>query len=536
MRFHSLRLAILASLAAFSAWAQSGAPTASNPGAGGGRRALLIAETDYKFLPALKSPAANVSALSAALNQSHFLVTSVSNLSQTDLLKAWDAFVGTVQPNDVVIVYFSGFGHLANNANYLLPVSFNPKADTSIGERAMSVRLLQELDDKNPSIRMLVFDAMRSCDDAKKNDPAKACPEIGDGLGPMQQQDDTVIAYSAREFQTAPDPPGGGVDMFTSAWIHAIETPGSKAMNSLANAKLAVRKQSNGSQDLFLVADSLVDNKPFFFTAPPPPKDEPTKTVFVTKQAELKPGTNRENPNDKMIYNWIPAGAFQMGCVTGDKCEKDELPSHPVKISQGFWITRTEVTVGAYSAFVKKTGHAEPPKTKTNYGGLGSELPQTNVGWEDAVAYCAWAGGRLPTEAEWEYAARGGKANQVFPWGAWDPTKANYSGTDIKKVRKPYQETVAARQIGEGNGFDLYDMAGNAAEWVSDWYSPTYYAESPAADPKGPADGKERVTRGGSYYDPEKYLRSSARDHRVPGKPYNTVGFRCVVPRLGDNQ
>ena len=528
----------MASFAALPALAQTVAPAASNPAAGGGRRALLIAESAYKTLPTVKSPAGNARALGDALRKSNFIVTSVADLSQVQLKKAWEDFVGTVQPGDVVVVYFSGFGHLAGNVNFLLPVDFDPKADTSVGERAMSVRLLQELDDRNPSIRMLIFDAMRSCQDALKGQAGKACPEIGDGLGTMQQQEDTVIAFSAKEFQTAPDPPDGGVDLFTSAWIHNILTPGSKAISSLSDARLEVRKQSNNAQDFFLVADSLVDNKPFYFTPPPPPKPvEEPKTIIVTKQAELKPGTNREDPADKLIYNWVPAGSFQMGCVPADKdCAKDEAPRHEVKIPQGFWITRTEVTVGAYSSFTKKTGRPDPPKTKTNFGGLGSELPQTNVSWDDAVAYCQWAGGRLPTEAEWEYAARGGKPDQIYPWGAWDATKANYSKTDIKKVRKPYQETVAARQIGDGNGFDLYDMAGNAAEWVSDWYSPTYYSDSGGADPKGPADGKERVVRGGSWNDPEKFLRSSARDHRQPGKGENTTGFRCVVPKIGDNQ
>lgn len=530
----TLRLAILASFAALSAFAQAVPPADSNPGGAGGRRALLIAESAYKILPTIKSPVANVRALAAALTQSKFNVTTVADLSQPELLKRWEDFVGTVQAGDVVVVYFSGFGHVANNVNYLLPVSFDPKADNSISERAMSVRLLQELDDRKPSIKILILDAMRSCQDALQGQTGKACPEIGDGLGPMQQQDDTVIAFSAKESQTAPDPPGGGVDLFTSAWIHAILTPGSQALSSLNNAHLEVRKQSNNAQDCYVQPDPLVDTKPFYFTPPPPPK-EPEK-IIVTKPAELKPGTNREDPVDRLIYNWVPAGSFKMGCVPGDRdCAKDESPRHEVKISQGFWMTRTEVTVGAYAGFIRKTKHPEPPNTQTNFSRRGSELPQTNVSWEDATAYCQWAGGRLPTEAEWEYAARGGKEGQIFPWGSWDPSKANYVKTD-GKARDPFKELVAARQIGDGNGYDLYDMSGNAAEWVFDWHSATFYSESPPADPKGPANGRERVTRGGSYYDPEKYLRSSARDHRQPEKKLNTVGFRCVVPKLGDNQ
>ena len=262
----------------------------------------------------------------------------------------------------------------------------------------------------------------------------------------------------------------------------------------------------------------------------------PKKDVIVTPEppkpvipAGPKPGERRDNPTDLLTYNWIPDGKFLMGCVPGDKdCKADESPRHEVKISKGFWITRTEVTLEAYNLFTKKTGHPEPKATELAHKGLATDVPVVNVTWEDANAYCKWAGGRLPTEAEWEYAARGGKPEWIFPWGAWDPTKAMYYGTD-KKIIKPFNETVPVKKFTAVNGYGLFGMAGNASEWTGDYYGE--YPSGAVTDPHGPPDSnKGRVVRGGSWNDTAKFLRNSARDPHT--KAEITIGFRCVVPNL----
>jgi formylglycine-generating enzyme required for sulfatase activity len=379
---------------------------------------------------------------------------------------------------------------------------------------------------------MLLFDATRSCDEAKKDDPGKICPDLGDGLASMSQTDDTVIAFSAAEFQVAPDPPGGGVDRFTAAVIHAIDAPGSKPGKAMGDAKTEVREASKGAQSPMVIADVGVDNKPFYFTPPPPPKVEAPKIVEVIKPAAPvgpKPGERRENSTDVLTYDWIPPGQFQMGCVPGDKdCRPDET-RHQVTISKGFWITRTEVTAEAYSRFAQKTGHPDAKASQVAHNGLATDIPVVNVTWDDASAYCKWLGGRLPTEAEWEYAARGGKADAIYPWGAWDQTKASYFGSD-KKFTKPFSETVPVHKFPEVNGYGLYGMAGNASEWTADFYGE--YPAGPVTDPTGPPDGKTRVVRGGSWNDPQKYLRNSARDPHPPAKAEITIGFRCAVPNL----
>jgi formylglycine-generating enzyme required for sulfatase activity len=206
-----------------------------------------------------------------------------------------------------------------------------------------------------------------------------------------------------------------------------------------------------------------------------------------------------------------------MGCVPDDKqCEKDEKPQHEVKIDHDFWITQTEVKAGAYDKCVSASSCHEPGKTQTRTD-QGTELPVTKVGWDDADAYCKWAGGRLPTEAEWEYAARGGKADLIYPWGNQINGKmANYIKSDRKK---PFFETVPVGKIDNPNGFGLLDMAGNAREWTADFYDPSA--------------AKERVVRGGSFNTSEKDLRVSARD-KIDVTKFatgdNQTGFRCVLP------
>jgi formylglycine-generating enzyme required for sulfatase activity len=490
-----------------------------------GRRALLIGNSAYRNLPPLANPAPNVQALAGALRMARFDPQVVTDVSQSQWTAAISKFLSTIEPGDFAFVYFSGYGYQEEDANYLVPVDFNPKdTDSSAGSRAYSLTLLlRQLDGKRAGTKMIVLDASRPC-----KGPAEQCKGLSEGLAqPQQPSVGTLIAFSAPPNQPTEDS-APGVNGFTAALVRAIEAPGSTPRGVLDAAQNDVGAE--GKQLPFVLPTPV---GPFYFIDPPKPVEVAPKTIIIEKKAELKPGQQTPNPTDLLIYNWIPGGEFQMGCVSADKdCKGDETPRHQVTITKGFWLTGTEVTVEAYSQFASKTGHPNAKPSQVNHGGLVTDTPVINVTWDDAKAYCAWAGqgGRLPTEAEWEYAARGGKPDVIYPFGDWDPAKINFFKTD-KKAIKPYVETVPVHKFTATNGYGLYGIAGNAAEWVSDYYGP--YTATNAIDPTGPPVGKDRVTRGGSWNDPQKYMRVSSRDAHPPEKPEITVGFRCVLPSLG---
>jgi serine/threonine-protein kinase len=240
--------------------------------------------------------------------------------------------------------------------------------------------------------------------------------------------------------------------------------------------------------------------------------------VSWSAKAGTSKGEVRVNPNDGLKYVWIPPGSFQMGCSPGDtECKSEEKPPHQVTITKGFWLGQTEVTVGAYKRFAMATGQQMPTNDNLDGGplnaGWGDEaMPIVNVSWEDAHDYCTWAGGRLPTEAEWEYAARGGSTEARY--GAIDEV-AWYSNNSGVKTHEVGQKRA--------NGFGLYDMLGNVWEWVNDWYDENYYQHSPSQDPIGPTSGWLRVQRGGSFSS-----MSASVSVRARGNPEEIdFGFRC---------
>ena len=216
----------------------------------------------------------------------------------------------------------------------------------------------------------------------------------------------------------------------------------------------------------------------------------------------------------------IPAGGFEMGCSPGDDlCNPDENPPHEVHIS-AFEIAATETTQEQYEAVTGKK-----PSYFTPANGFAScpDCPVENVSWFDAWQYCAWIGGRLPTEAEWEYAARAGT------------TTRTYCGDDLACLDEiawysanadDQTHPVATK---EANDFALYDVLGNVWEWVNDWYSTDAYIGSEINDPPGPEPGWFRVLRGGSWiYDTDTQMTVSDRFLHSPEHSYPYIGFRCA--------
>jgi formylglycine-generating enzyme required for sulfatase activity len=328
------------------------------------------------------------------------------------------------------------------------------------------------------------------------------------------------------------------------------------------------------------------------------PKTIPQEEPFVESSAP--PGPAPEG----MV--WIPGGSFWMGYP--DSPDQD-APLHQVAVS-GFWMDETEVTNAQFEAFVKETGYktvAELPPSADDFGGKtpppdvkpfsvvlnrqlpddislqgpwpqlnpnnpwqppwwtmcpgadwrhpegpGSDIkdrmnhPVIHIAWKDAAAYAKWAGKRLPTEAEWEFAARGGLDRNEFCWGGEKQGTGGKWFANTYQGKFPTKDTGADGYTGTSpvktfppNGYGLYDMSGNAWEWCADWYSTKYYTESPRNNPPGPSTGDERdgsglpakVKRGGSYLCADEYCRRylpGTRYHGTANDGAPHSGFRCV--------
>jgi len=215
----------------------------------------------------------------------------------------------------------------------------------------------------------------------------------------------------------------------------------------------------------------------------------------------------------------IPAGEFQMGSNDYD----DEKPVHTVYLD-AFYMDAYEVTNAQYKKFMDATGHRAPEYWNDPKYNAPNQ-PVGGVSWYDAKAYADWAGERLPTEAEWEKAARGGLVGKKYPWGdTLTHDEANYFGTGGKDMWE-YASPVGSFAP---NGYGLYDMVGNVWEWCADWYGSAYYAMSPGRNPRGPSSGSSRVLRGGSWSVVGSSRRVATRDSSDPTYTSSAVGFRCA--------
>jgi len=252
------------------------------------------------------------------------------------------------------------------------------------------------------------------------------------------------------------------------------------------------------------------------------------------------------NQIDNAFIVFVPAGEFFMGS-SDINARDDELPFHRVYLD-AFWIYQLEVTNQQFNKFVEKTGYvtdaersgcsyvfdgeefvlvkgaywAEPKGYNSSIKGHMDD-PVLHMSWEDASQYCNWAGGQLPTEAEWEKAARGTKS-YAFPWGnyALHQKLANYG-----KINESV--TPVGNYPAGVIPYGALDMAGNVWEWVSDWYDCDYYSHSPYRNPTGPAVGDCRVSRGGSWLGCQDTLRTAFRSRCAPDMTFDFFGFRCVL-------
>jgi formylglycine-generating enzyme required for sulfatase activity len=243
-----------------------------------------------------------------------------------------------------------------------------------------------------------------------------------------------------------------------------------------------------------------------------------------------------------MKFVLLPAGKFTMGSPEKELHRNSDEPEHEVAITKAFYLGVFEVTQGQYekimeanpSHFSAKGGGKEQVKERDT-----SSYAAERVSWKDAVEFCKKLSAkekktyRLPTEAEWEYACRAGTKTVFHTGNDFNSTLANINGLSYssygKEVGGPFYRCTVTGGEYPGNAFGLFDMHGNVQEWCSDWYAADYYKKSPKDDPTGPAEGKERVLRGGAWPSSAKACRSAARNKLPPDEKTYTTGFRVVL-------
>jgi serine/threonine-protein kinase len=270
-----------------------------------------------------------------------------------------------------------------------------------------------------------------------------------------------------------------------------------------------------------------------------------TSTIEIVSLEELTIGSSFIRERDEMLVMFIPEGSFLMGSVNSDSnASADEKPQHEVYLD-AYWMDAFEVSNEMFTKFIQETGYqtaAEQQGFSYMYSSSGAwaefsgvnwrhpmgentvaddSLPVVHINYYDAAAYCEWAGGRLPTEAEWEKAARG-EDGRIYPWGN------TFSSNNLRYNASGGPSSIFSFSDGQ-SPYGIFNMAGNVFEWTNDWYSANYYSGSPTNNPSGPSNGEYISLRSGGWNSSQSNVRIANRDISGPEYMNYLLGFRCAM-------
>ena len=504
--------------------------------------ALVIGNGAYTHVTKLNNPVNDANDVAAALQGLGFTVDKLLNASQEQMESAAIRLKNrlSASKNSYGLLFYAGHGVQSGGENYLIPVDANIQSESFLRSRAVSVQaMLDELNEAGNELNVVVLDACRDNPFSWKRSGTRGLTIVG------QQPADSIIVFATSAGSTAADGTGRN-GLFTSYFLKNLKTPGLEVneifrltMGDVARAsdnqqRPAVYNQFAGLAWLGSrpVASAPVQPAPAPATPKPAPTPAPTPAPKPTPAPTPAPVQAAAPPQNPVSGNMvrINGGTFQMGSNNGDS---DEKPVHTVTVSS-FYMGKYEVTQKEWTAVMGSN-----PSSFT-----GDNLPVENVSWYSAVEYCnkrsqregltpaytvsgtnvTWNknanGYRLPTEAEWEYAAKGGNGspgNYTYAGSNNADEVAWYSGSKTQNVgtKKP-------------NGLGLYDMSGNVWEWCWDWYGS--YSSAAQTDPAGASSGSTRVLRGGSWGRTAEYVRSASRGDYYPSDWILNIGFRVVRP------
>lgn len=492
---------------------------------GGAKKALVIGNAAYPAsVGALRNPKNDADDMATMLTSLGFSVTKYTNLTRQQMEEALNQWGKTLRQDDIALFFYAGHGAEVQGQNYLFPINANPQNESQVQYHALPVGLLTGwMEQAQTRTNIILLDACRN------NPFLRSFRSSGPqgGLGSMTAPSGTFIGFAASPGAVAADGTGRN-GIYTEAILNHISTP-NLTIDQIFNAVNAYVRKATEKKQVPFKNSSLEADFVFIQGATPAPQPAPVK------KADLLPY------EPAMIF--VKGGTFNMGSNEGDY----EKPVHSVTLSD-FWIGKTEVTVGEYLAFCDATNSHYPEwlevgssyhittgssdhYKKHGYTRNSINLPIVGVNWNDAFAYTEWLSKqtgksyRLPTEAEWEYAARGGQSSAGALYaGANDVNAVAWSSSNSgDKVHK-----VATKKANE---LGLYDMSGNVGEWCSDWWGD--YTASSQINPTGASTGTTRVLRGGSWNYTPLISRVANRSSCTPHARNYFFGFRVVFPSEG---
>jgi formylglycine-generating enzyme required for sulfatase activity len=473
------------------------------PAAAGERRvALVIGNGAYKDAP-LKNPVNDARAIARTLQGLGFQVIQKENAGLKEMQEAIRVFGDRLRGGGVGLFCYAGHGMQVKGRNYLIPVNTDIQREDEVTYNGVDANLvLEKMDTAKNRVNLVILDACRN------NPFARSFRSAARGLVPMEAPVGTLVAFATAPGSVAAD--GNGANgLYTQHLLGAMNQPGLRIEDVFKRVRAGVRKGSGGKQIPWENTSLEGD----FYFKPGKPGEAPTQLASLAPalESESAPGMEATGetwtePTTGMEFVWVPKGCFQMGSPEHEKDRSSDERRHEVCI-EGYWMAKYEVTNAQYRKF--RSDH-----------GADDKLPVTEVSWRDAMHFAQWLSEksgkkiRLPTEAEWEYAARAGTSTAYF-WGdSWDG-RHNYVSSEKKPVGS-YQP----------NAFGLYDMLGNVREWTASNYDSSYAgAERQVASLDA---GGGRVIRGGSWSHLPRHVRSANRYDHTPGARYFNLGLRLA--------
>ncbi|MFA6346557.1 MAG: SUMF1/EgtB/PvdO family nonheme iron enzyme, partial [Syntrophales bacterium] len=484
------------------------------------RIALVIGNSAYR-MGALRNPVNDARAVAATLRDLGFSVEERTDLSYQEMGRAIVRFGQSIRRDSVALFYYAGHGLQVQGSNYLVPVDAQIHDEGEVQFATVNAGLvLAKMEEAKNPVNIVILDACRDNPYARSWKRSSG----GRGLAKMDAPVGSIIAYAAGPGETADDGKGKN-GLYTESLVRQMKAPGLKIEDVFKRVRSEVRQRSDGRQ---VPAETTQLEGDFYFTrgtveaAPAPPPlamarpPEPPPVPAAPRAGEIlrDPVTGME-----MVY--VPGGCYRMGDTFGDG-NSSEKPVHEVCVSD-FYIGKYEVTQGQWRQIM---GY-----NPSHFSSCGDNCPVENVSWNDAQNFADKLNNRtgkqyrLPTEAEWEYAAQSGGKSEKWAGTSSESSLRDYAWYDANSEDKTHP--VGQKKP---NVLGLHDMSGNVWEWCSDGWEMDYYKNSPRDNPKGPADGSHRFFRGGSWSHRAADARASFRYFVRPETRNVNLGFRLVLP------